>query len=111
MATKQQIRKYINNIHSCNRIEVFSEPDMLDASLRWIHFISRKGEFIGFTISSPESPLDNFVKYEKRYMTSKLKMSDDVADPSNYTLRRSHLKKYQLDGVIIRKNGKWTWVK
>ena len=111
MATKQQIRKYINNIHSCNRIEVFRDPNMEDGRIRWIHFISRKGKFIGFTVAYPENSLDNFVKYEKRYMTSKLKMSCDVADPSNDTLRRIHLKEYPFDGVIVRKNGKWTWVK
>lgn len=111
MATKQQIRKYINNIRSCNRIEVFIEPKMADSRLRWIHFISRKGEFIGFTISTPESPLDNFVKLEKEYMTSKRKMRDDVADPSIYVVRRCLLKQCTRDGVIIRKHGKWTWVK
>ena len=110
MATKQQIRKYINNIRSCNRIECFI-GNFADTKLRWIHFISRKGEFLGFTMSTPESPLDNFVKSEKKYMISEEKIRSDVGDSSIYLVKRSHLRWYQRDGVIVRKSGKWTWVK
>jgi len=110
MATKQQIRKYINNIRSCNRIECFI-GNFADTKLRWIHFISRKGEFLGFTMSTPESPLDNFVKSEKKYMISKEKIRSDVGDSSIYTVRCCHLKQLTRDGVIVRKDGRWTLIK
>lgn len=111
MATKQQIRKYINNVRSCNRIEAFQDPE--NPNVIWWHFISRKGNFIGFALASDcgAEKLESYIKSRIKFATSPLKVSLDVGDPATYSVRKFHLQNYLRYGAIVRKNGKWTWIK
>lgn len=111
MATKQQIRKYIHKIKSCNRIEVFYDRTCPESTVRWFHYISRKGEFLGFSCEIPDGlTTDEIVNASKKYMTGKYKLSD-VGDNSIYVVRKYHVRDNKPDGVIVRKNSKWTWIK
>lgn len=110
--TKKQIRKYIHNIKACNRIEVFFD-DIVHT--RWLHFISRKGKFVGFTcaIILP-SDLDDFQGFVKNYIEKESCLSEALDNIGNYStrlVRRAHVKERRRDGVIVRKHGKWTWIK
>ena len=112
MPTKQEIRKYIHKIKACRRIEVFHFRNDPEDPCRHFHYISRKGEFLGFSIEIPNGKItiDDFVNGCLKYMTCNYKLSD-VGDSSLDTVRKYHVRDNDPDGVIVRKNGKWTWVR
>lgn len=110
MPTKEQFRKYINDIKKCERIEVFVDPDLgPDRPTRWLHFIGKGRKFLGFDLGFPKNPLEVFVSSSKDYMVRHSR--SQLSDPNLYAVRRMHVKSYQRDGAIVLKNGKWTWVK
>lgn len=110
MPTKEQLRKYINGIKRCERIEVFVDPDLGPSRpTRWLHFIGKDRKFLGFDIDFPTDPLEEFVLGIKDYMVSHSR--SQLSDPNLYTVRRMHVKSYQRDGAIVLRNGKWTWIK
>lgn len=113
MPTKQEIRKYIHNIKACNRIEVFCDDDENDYS-RWFHFISRNGKFLGFRFNfiAPQD-LEDFQLFVNTCIEKELRLEEALSniDRYAYLVRRAHVKENKRDGVIVRKHGKWTWVK
>lgn len=114
MPTKQQIRKYVHNLKSCTRIEVYHDnPETGDSHFLWLHFISRKGKFVGLKASLIlPSSLDDFQGFVKDNV--KTASGLDYAclnDDAARLVRRDHVKGYPRGGVIVRHGKKWTWVK
>lgn len=110
MPTKQEIRKYIHKIKACSRIEVFYFRNDPEDPCRTFHYISRKGEFLGFSIEIPNRKItiDDFVNGCLKYMTCNYKLSE-VGDSSLGTVRKYHVRDNRIDGILVKRNGKWIW--
>ena len=104
MPTKQEIRKYIHNVKSCNCIDVFFNPISGDY---WFHFI--KGGIVGFCIGfEPKYDcIDMQVENAKKYTTCKGKVQLDAGDPAIKTLRKVQKQFYTHVCKIVRKKSKW----
>ena len=109
MSKKDKICKYIRALKECEKIEVFVDPDLgAKKRARWIHFIDNDQKFIGFTIAFPRSPIDDFVNEEIDFMVRHAQPY--ATDPSD-AARLCAVKTYKRDGVLVRKNGEWAWIK
>ena len=107
MPTKQEIRKYIHNVKSCNLIDVFYDPFYGDY---WFHFIGRKGNIVGYCVNfkpCDDDYINTQVKNAKKYATFKEKVQLDAGDPALKTLQKVQKQAYIYFCKIVRKNGKW----
>ena len=106
MPTKQEIRKYIHNVKSCNRIDVFLNTFNGDY---WFHFIGHKGGIVGYCmdIEPKDDHLDMQVENAKKYTSCKRKAQLDAGDPAIKTLRKVQKQEYHHVCKIVRKKSKW----